>query len=143
MFFEMFFVQDETCCRFPGNVDIHVTIMTLVFLAAIFGLWPRKKSRNARRGGERRSCTRGWACIRVGGAVPHHGGGLGLALYERSIVLAGATKGSSPSHAAAPPRRHHHLGQGPLRLRGQCEGGIDHPARAPEQGAQRDLVGWV
>jgi len=23
MFFEMFFVQDETCCRFPGNVDIH------------------------------------------------------------------------------------------------------------------------
>ena len=123
---------------------LSVLFSYLIFLSPPFETLPFEAQRCARYAGGvcwRRGRTRGCARSRACGAVSNHARRLRLAPCERAILIAGATEGSSASRAAGPPRRHHHLGQGPFCLCGQCEGGIDHLARAPEQACQCHLVG--
>ena len=75
-----------------GPAD-YVFFFSAPFAAAILGFcfvfFGRDRDRHAlRRGLYVRGRTWGWARIRACGAVPHLGGGLGLALCERSIVIA-------------------------------------------------------
>ena len=117
---------------------VHFSITTFAKKHCLSRLAPHTYAGGGR---DRHGRTRGCARTRACGAVSNHAGRLRRTPCERAIVIDGATKGSSASRAAGPPRRHHHLGHGPFCLCGQCEGGIDHLARAPEQASQCHLVG--